>query len=512
VKRWQAWVAALALAILLAVAGIYLAYRWWLAEPVAASPELEVACVQRGPMVATVKAVGVVAAPSTVVLNFSIGGRLTALNVAEGDVVQAGDVLARLDTTELELKVAQAEAVLELSQAQLARVEAGASEAEIAAAEASLLAAQARYEQLRSGPLAAELASAEAALKSAEVSYQRLLAGPTEDELTAAKADLEKAEIALQAAQTEYDKYAWRQGFEASPQAVALHQATIDYQRALANYHMLMAGPAEDELARAQAQIAQARAQLEKLRASPAAELRGAAAEVARAQAELDRLRNSPTPEELAIMRAQVHQAEIALEQARQQLDYAMLVAPCSGTVVDVAASVGQRVSSAAPVITLADLSHLQVEVGVNEIDVGKVQVGQRAAILLDAFPAHRLEGRVSRVAPQAEVTAGGGNYQVTVELGESDVAVKPGMTAQTEIIIYERADALQVPRAALRPEGEGWVVWVRRDGRVVGVEVEVGQRQGRAVEVRGDLAEGEEVVIGTFPSQPELKRSKWLP
>ena len=75
-------------------------------------------------------------------------------------------------------------------------------------------------------------------------------------------------------------------------------------------------------------------------------------------------------------------------------------------------------------------------------------------------------------------------------------------MVAQVEIITSEKADALLVPRAGLRLREEKWVVWVLRNGRLVGVEVEIGQRQGRAVEVLGSLAEGEEVVIGTiYPS-----------
>jgi len=512
VKSWKIW-GALVVTIVMAAAGIYLAYGWWLAEPISAAAEWQTVSVRRGPLVVTVRAVGAVTAPPEVVLNFGIGGRLKELQVVEGDVVQAGDVLARLDTTDLELQVAQAEAALALSRAQLARTQAGATEAELASAEASLAAAQANYEQAQTGPLAADLASAEAALKSAESSYQQLLAGPSEDEITVARANLEKAEIALQAAQAEYDKYAWQQGFEASPQAAALRQATIDYQQALANVNLALAGPTSDQLDKAQAQIAQARAQLERVRTGPTgAELKNAAAQVARAQAELVRLRNSPTPEELAIAQAQVHQAEIGLEQARRQLSYATLVAPSSGTVVAIEANVGQSVSVATPVVILADLSHLQVKAAVNEMDIGQVQEGQKVAIRLEAFPDRELEGRVSEIAPLATVTAGVVNYPVTVELADGNVPLRPGMAAQVEIITSEKADALLVPRAGLRPGQGKWVVWVRRGGCVVGVEVEIGHRQDRMVEVFGNLAEGEEVVIGTPAFGTEQGSHRLLP
>jgi len=322
-----------------------------------------------------------------------------------------------------------------------------------------------------------------------------------------ARANLEKAEIALQAAQAEYDKFAWQQGFEASPQAATLRQATIDYQQALAKVNLALAGPTSDQLDKAQAQIAQARAQLERVRAgSTSAELESAAAQVARAQAEVDRLRNSPTPEELAIAQAQVHQAEIALQQAKRQLSYATLVAPGSGTVIAIEANVGQSVSVATPVVILTDLSHLQVKAAVNEMDIGQVQEGQRVAMRLEAFPDRELEGRVSEIAPLATVTAGVVNYPVTIELADGNVPLRPGMAVQVEIIISEKADALLVPRAGLRPGRGKWVVWVRRGGRVVGVEVEIGHRQDRAVEVFGSLAEGEEVVIGS----PSFGTEQW--
>jgi HlyD family secretion protein len=502
-KSWMKWGAALVVTSLMAAAGIYLAYTWWLAEPVlAVAPELEIARVQRGPMTVTVRAVGAVAAPSEVTLNFGIGGRLTELMVEEGEVVQAGNVLARLDTMDLELLVDRAEAALDLTRAQLARTKVGATEAELSSAEASLAAAQANYEEVRAGPLAAELASAEAALKSAETSYRQLLVGPTGDERTVARANLEKTEITLQAAQAEYDEFAWQQGFEASPQAATLHQATIDYQQALARYNLVLAGPTSDQLDRAQAQIAQARAQLERVLAGrTGAALESAAAQVARAQAEIDGLRNSPTPEELSIAQAQVLQAQIGLEQARRQLDYATLTAPSPGTVMAIGANMGQSVSAATPVIVLADLSHPELKVGVNEMDIGQIQLGQSATILLEAFPSHELKGRVSKIAPLPTAMAGVVNYPVTIELNEHDVAARPGMAAQAEITVSERADVLLVPRAGLRPRGGEWVVWVQRGGRVVGVKVEIGHIQGRAVEVLGNLAEGEEVVIGTAAS-----------
>jgi HlyD family secretion protein len=497
------WGAALIVTVLLAAVGVYLAYTWWLAEPVLANaPQSEVARVQRGPMTVMVRAAGAVAAPSEVTLNFGVGGLLSEVLVSEGELVEAGDVLARLDTTDLELLVDRAEVALELSKAQMARARVGATEAELLSARASLVAAQADYDEAKAGPLAADIASAEAAVKSAESAYRQLWVGPTEDEMAGARGDLEKAELVMQAAQAVYDEFAWQQGFEASPQAAALHQATIDYHQALANYNLMQAGPTGDQLDMAQAQIAQARAQLEKVLSGPeGAVLENAAAQVARAQAEVDRLQRRPLPEEVAIAQAQVRQAEIGLQQAQRQLGYATLVASEPGTVMEVGANVGQLVSTGTPLVTLADLSHPELKVGVNEMDIGQVREGQRASGSLEALPNLELGGKVSEISSLPVVVAGNVNYVVTIELQDSDAPIRAGMSAQVDILTSERPDVLFVPRSSLRPRGEEWVVWVQRNGRVVGVEVETGDRQGRVVEVTGNLVEGEEVVIGASAS-----------
>ena len=499
-KNWKIWVG-LAVTLAIASAGVYLAYRWWLAEPIPDPAQAQTAPVSRGSLVVTVKAVGAVTAPPEMTLNFGLGGRVAKLEVAEGDTVQAGDVLAQLDTTDSELQVAKAETALAVAQAQLARAGAGASEAEIASAQAGLSAAQAQYEQVQAGPLAADIAAAQAALKSAETSYEQLLAGPNKDEVAVVNANLEKAKIVRQRAQAEYDRFAWREGFEASPQAAALQQATIDYQQALASYNLAVAGPTDEQLDRTQAQIAQARAQLERLRAGgTSAELKGAAAQVARAQAELDRLLKGPTSEELAIAQAQVDQAQIALEQAARQIERATLVTPSSGTIVSVAANVGQSISAGTPVFTLVDLSNLQVKAAVNEMHIGLVQEGQKAFVRLEAFPDQVMEGRVSEIATLPTVVAGTANYPLTIELTSADVALRPGLAAQVEIITSEKTDALLVPKGALRLKEGKWTVSVLRQGQAIDTQVEIGGRQGRAVEVLDGLIEGEKVIMRTIP------------
>jgi len=500
VKNWRLW-AALGIAIALAAAGIAGAYVWWLADPISPPRDATLVTVERGPLTVAVQAYGAVTSANQAVLTFGMGGRVLEVLVNKGDVVQKGDTLARLDATDLKMGVARAEAGLALSQAQLARIQVKATEVEIEAAEAALAAAQARYERVKSGPLAAEIASAEAALASAEASYAQLLRGPSAEERAVLKAGVDKAEATVKLAQQAYDRIAWQPGAGATPQGQALERATIDYQQALASYNLAVAGPSADEIQRAQAQIAQARAQLERVRTESADdELKSAAAQVVRAQADLDKLQNGPTAEELAIAQAQVKQAELALEQAESQLDNATLVAPAAGTVVAVSANAGQTVAPTTPVVAMIDLNTLELEAQVHETYIGQVQVGQRATVELDALPGRVFEGRVREVGPLPGTSGGIVSYPVAITVGKTEGSIKPGMVARATIIISEREDVVLAPKGALQSHGGRWTARVSRDGRIEEVQVEVGARQGRMVEVLAGLSAGDQVAVNTIP------------
>jgi len=349
-------------------------------------------------------------------LSFKIGGRLEELAVEEGDQVEAGHVLARLETGDLERQVRQAQAALAVSQANLAQIKAGARPEEIAAAQQALAAAQAGVSTAR-----ANLASAQAALA-------RLKAGAKPEELTAARAAMDKAAIALQLAQSEYDKIAWQSGIGATQQAVALQQASDDYETAKANYEALVRGATAEELAMAQAAVDAARAQVE-----------AAQAQAGQAQAQLDRLLAGPRAEDIAVAEAQVEQARAAVAQAQAALEDARLVAPFTGTVARVTVREGEMVTPGQPVVFLGDLSHLRVETtDLNEADIWAIAVGQKVSLTFDGLPGKALSGRVSRIAPMARIEQGGTNYTLVIELDEQDSGLRWGMTAYADITVHQ--------------------------------------------------------------------------
>lgn len=499
-KNWRVWVG-FGAAILIAAAGIYAAYQWWLADPESIGTDAKMGAVRRGPLTVSVKALGSVSTPSRHTLTFGVSGKLKELHVAEGDVVRAGALLARLDTGDQELQVMRAEAALAQSRAQLARAQAGPSQLDIQAATEALAAAEARYERVKAGPLAAEIASAEAAVRSAQASADELNRGLSEDQRLVLKANVDKADIALKQAQSAYDKVAWQPGSQARPEAAALEKATVEYQQALASYNVATAGASGDQVQRAQAQIALARAQLERLKATGANdELKAASAQVARARADLDKLTNSPSPQDVAIAQAQVEQAEVSLRQAKRLLDDCTLVAPLGGTVVALGANVGQWIAPSSPVVVLADLADLRIQANIHESQIDSLRLGQRALITLEALSDLPLEGRVTEIAPFGIATAGTISYLATIKVASPNVPIRPGMLATVEVIVTEFQDALTVPRGALRLIGGGWTVQVRRNGRLTEVEVKTGACQGRLVQVLEGLLEGDQVLLHTVP------------
>jgi HlyD family secretion protein len=321
-------------------------------------------------------------------LGFQTGGRVVELAVQVGDVVQAGDVLARLDTEALELEVQAARDNLATEEAELALTMEGAASAEIAAAQAEYAAALAEYEKLK--------------------------AGPTEEELIVAKADMEKAAIALQKAQAEYDQVAWSPGVSALPQAAALQQASIDYERAKASYQILTTPPDEAQLKQAESEIADAKAQLESLKAGPSAA-------------------------EIELAQSRVTQAQTALAQAQLRLEQATLILPSnpitSVTVTDIAVKEGEIVGAGDSLITLADLTEFQVETtDLDEWGAARVTLGQGVEVRVPALDNKVLPGRVVSLAPQATVLPTEDVvYKATIALERQSPGLRWGMGVRLE-------------------------------------------------------------------------------
>jgi RND family efflux transporter MFP subunit len=216
-------------------------------------------------------------------------------------------------------------------------------------------------------------------------------------------------------------------------------------------------------------------------------------------------------PDDIRIAEAQVASKQAKLAEANARLAYATIRASISGTVASVATQEGETVAAglnAPTFVTIIDLARLQVDAFVDEVDIGKVKVAQKANFTVDAFPAREFEGKVSAIYPKAIIQDNVVNYDVVIDIaGDYEELLRPEMTTNVTIFLDARRGVPAIPAQALRREQGRSVVYVLTDSRPRRREVKVGWRDGQWVEVVDGLVEGQTVLLGPPPApagQPE--------
>ena len=243
----------------------------------------------------------------------------------------------------------------------------------------------------------------------------------------------------------------------------------------------------------------------------------------------------------LQIAEAQVKQARAQLDTAKVNLEYTTIRSPVNGIVISRNVDVGQTVAASfqAPVLFMVakDLTKMQVDTNVSESDIGGITEGKSASFVVDAYPNQVFKGKVTQVRNAPITVQNVVTYNVVIGVDNSDLRLRPGMTASVSIIIARRENVLRIPNQALRfkptlakgltkvgtqptsesPEGgakggsaesgghsgaEGKakpMVWKPQpEGEPTAVEVKAGVTDGKYTElVEGSLKEGDEVIIG---------------
>jgi len=204
--------------------------------------------------------------------------------------------------------------------------------------------------------------------------------------------------------------------------------------------------------------------------------------------------------------RCRCSRARIAAADATVKL--ARLTAPFAGIVTQVEIKEGDQVTPGKIAFRIDDLSSIQVDVEISEVDINRIQVGQDTTVNFDAIVGKDYHGKVKEVAPVGTVNQGVVNFIVTLELNDSDQQVKPGMTASANIIVEQIEDAVLVPNRAIRMVSGKRIVYVLRNGSLKEVPITLGATSDVNSQVlEGDLKVGDKVVLNpplTFqPGQP---------
>ncbi len=226
------------------------------------------------------------------------------------------------------------------------------------------------------------------------------------------------------------------------------HSIPTDYWRSWAGVNTAQAGV--DGARRALSLLYALRNDPQELQAqadAAEAEYRAALALVEMAQAQLDGLRAGATDAEIAAVEAQVLQAQAQVESAQVVLDKMTLRAPVSGQVLQVIGHQGELAAPGLALVTIADLEQVTLTVYVPENRLGQICLGQRVEVRVDSFPDRVFEGRIARIATEAEFTPRNIQteeqrvsmvFAVRISLPNPDRALKPGMPADALILVEE--------------------------------------------------------------------------
>jgi len=232
---------------------------------------------------------------------------------------------------------------------------------------------------------------------------------------------------------------------------------------------------------------------------------------------------------------AQIETAQANLSSARTNLNYTTIRSPVNGTVVARNVDVGQTVAASLQAPTLftiaQDLKEMQVDTNVDEADIGRVKLGQTASFTVDSYPGEPFSAQVSQVRNAPTTVQNVVTYDVVLRVKNSELKLKPGMTANVSLIIEEKEDVLKIPNAALRfkpPRKEGGappdikkqkkgsVVWVLSpENKPTPVPIKSGITDGQFTEVvGGKLKEGEAVITELLQNnkKAEAKGSQGQP
>ena len=399
--------------------------------------------VRIGTIEKAVSATGTIQPINQYNLSSSSGGKITEIDIKIGDQVKSGQILAKLDPTQAQQQVTQAQNALTQAQLKLNQLYAPPSQVSVLNAQSAVLKAQADEATAKNNLQTLQSYKNSATLKTALTKLQSSSNPGSNSQLSSI------------------------QDYVSNPTDLdaAIAQASITYQLAQANLNV--------------------------------------------AKAQQTQTNSGTSGTDLQLAQSQVAQAKTTLNSAQTTLNSAVITAPADGTVTAINGQVGESPSGSqgsSSFITMIGASDtMQVVVPVNQVDIGKVSVGQSSNITLDAYPGQTFVGVVALVSPTGTSQSGVTTFSVTINVTNKDNMMKSGMSANVTIIIAQKKDVLIVPSAAVHTKGSTQSVSLAPVGQATPVvrTVQIGLDDGKNAEVIQGLQEGDKVVTGMRSSQP---------
>ena len=396
-------------------------------------------------------------------------GTVTQLYVEQGDKVTQDQILARMDSADIQARILQARANLAQQKAKLDQQKAGSRPQEISQAKARLSQAQAQLDAASSGNRPQEIAQAQAQVNAIK-----------------AKVDLSNERVRRY-------RNLYNQG--------AIKKDDLDQF------------VSEDKTAQANLLEAQKRLALLKS-GSRSEEIARLKAVVEEAGAQLNLLESGSRPEEIAQAAAAVSAAQAQLKTEQVNLDNTIVRAPFAGIITQKFANIGAFVTPTTSASTSASATSssivalargLEVLANVPEADIGKIEVGQEVEIIADAYPDQKFTGNVRLIAPEAVNEQGVTLFQVRVAITTGRDKLRSGLNVNLTFL-GDEVKALWVPTVAIVTEkGQTGVLSPDKNNKAKFTKVTIGSQAGNETQVLEGLQKGNRI----FTSPPNDYRIK---
>jgi len=480
---------------------------------------LQFITVERGVLTEIVEVTGRVKSGGSVNLAFERSGRVSSVNFEIGDNVYAGAILASLENGDIRADLLQAEATLKSEEVKLDELKKGSREEELAISETkfenakiALLDAREtlvdkirdafiktddsirnKADQLFSNPqgsnpklnneiivnssqLKVDIETGRLALEKDLIDWQNLISNSTS--LTDFDTSTEQAKRIISSAKDFLDNMALVvNGLKPDS---GLSQTTIDGYKA--------------DIFTARTNVSTANTNL----STAILALNTAESNLKIAENELKIAEEGGTTDQVLYQEARVDVARAGVSRYQAELLKTIIRAPISGVIGKVDLKKGETVSVGEPLISLISNNSYQIEVNVAEADIANLAVGQKAKVTLDAYSNNDIfSATVISINPSETIIEGVPTYETTLQFDEADTRIRPGMTADLDIITAEKEGVLSVPRRAIVENGgKKYLKILQENGEVLETEVTTGISGSEAdVEIVSGLNEGDRVV-----------------
>jgi RND family efflux transporter MFP subunit len=461
--------------------------------------------VERGSIVESVSLTGNTTPEQSVALNFGSSGIISHVYSGLGQQVKAGQILAELNLSDLVAGLHQAQANVDTQQAKLQSLQSGARPEDIAlykqkyadASSALTIAMNTAYLQTESavlryadtlftnGSTAVPIIKVSTQSRDQEQSIEldRIIAGEK----------LLKWKTALTDLGTKSDN-------QSISGTRSVGRDTMDFVSGFLNRLGTIVGNLSPNASNiSQTDIDTFRASIntaaQTVSAGATAEQNAYAAWTSASQTLVSQESGSK-PEDISAQAAVVKSAQASVDSALAKIANAEIVAPIGGTVTQFDAKVGQFASQATPLVSIISDSGYEVDAGASETDVGKIAVGNKVTMTLDAFQTETFTGSVFYIAPAQTNTQGVITYQTKISFDKPDPRLKSGFTANIDIETSHKDNVLILPQYAILQNDQGTFVETLENNAVVQHPVTLGvQDQKGNVEVVSGATAGEQVL-----------------